>query len=261
MTRELNQTVINLSGLPPTTLVGKIARWPLKALPRNLTVRILQGQLKGKKWIVGSTRHACWLGSYEVHIQNVIAQEVERGGVFFDVGANVGFYSLLASSLIDPGKVYAFEPLPANVCYIKKHLQLNKIQNVEVLEVGVSDQQGMASFRDEETRGMGRLQPGGNLSVRTVTLDQLLQEQRIAPPNCIKMDIEGAEFRALSGARACFQNHKPTLILATHGREVHGQCCQLLHSWGYDCRLLQGGPEEDRAELIAMPRRPELSAR
>jgi FkbM family methyltransferase len=243
--------VINLSALSNATLVGKIARLPLKVLPRTLTVRILQGQLKGKKWIVGSTRHACWLGSYEIHIQNVFAQEVKRGGTFYDVGANVGFYSLLASILIEPGKVYAFEPLPANVRYIKKHLELNNIQNVEVLEVAISDERGTSSFQDEETRGMGRLQAGGNLCVRTVTLDLLLQEQRIAPPDCIKMDIEGGESRALMGATECFQRYKPKLILATHGQEVHRECCRLLDSWGYECRILQGGPTEERAEIFA----------
>jgi len=251
---EASLPVINLSALSNTTLVGKLARLPLRALPRTLTVRILQGQLRGKKWIVGSTRHACWLGSYEIHIQNVVAQEVKQGGIFYDVGANVGFYSLLASILIGPGKVYAFEPLPANVRYIKKHLELNEIQNVEVLEVAISDERGTLSFQDEETRGMGRLQAGGNLCVRTVTLDSLLQEQRIAPPDCIKMDIEGEESRALMGAKECFQRCKPKLILATHGKEVHRECCRLLDSWGYECRILQGGPTEDRAELFGRAR-------
>lgn len=243
--------MINISALSNGTLVGRLVRLPLRALPKTLTVRILQGQLKGKKWIVGSTRHACWLGSYEIHIQSLFAKEVKRGDTFYDVGANVGFYSLLASMLVEPGRVYAFEPLPANVGYLKTHLELNQVQNVELFEVAISDQQGTSSFQDEESRGMGRLQKGGNLRVRTVTLDSLLQEQRIAPPNGIKMDIEGGEFKGLTGARECFQRYKPKLILATHGKEVLRDCCQLLDSWGYECRILQCDPAEDRAEILA----------
>ncbi len=243
--------MINLSGLSPSTFIGKVARLPLRILPPTLTVRILQGPLKGKKWVVGSTRHACWLGSYEINIQRLVTQEVRCGEVFYDVGANVGFYSVLASILTGPGKVYAFEPLPENVRYIKKHLELNDVRNVEVFEVAVSDEQGTFSFQDEETRGMGCLQAGGNLCVQTVTLDSLLQEQRIAPPCVIKMDIEGAETRALMGARECFQKHKPKLILATHGKEIHRECRRLLDSWGYECLILQCEPDEDRAEILA----------
>jgi len=80
-----------------------------------MTVPILQGPLRGKKWIVGSQRHAFWLGGYEPHLQRLIAREVKPGEIFYDVGANVGFYSLLASVLVGPGKVFAFEQLPANV--------------------------------------------------------------------------------------------------------------------------------------------------
>jgi FkbM family methyltransferase len=245
--------VINLSVLSNNSVVGKLARLPLRALPKTLKVRILQGKLKGKKWIIGSTRHACWLGSYEIHIQNVIVQEVERGGIFYDIGANVGFYSLLAAMLVGPGKVYAFEPLAANVQYIKRHLELNEIGNVEVFEVAISDEQGISSFQDEETRGMGRLQAKGNLLVRTVTLDLLLREQRIAPPSVIKMDIEGGETRALTGASECFQRYRPKLILATHGKEIHRQCRRLLDSWGYECQILQCEPDHDRAEILARP--------
>ena len=50
-----------------------------------MTVPILLGQLRGKKWIVGSQRHACWLGIYESHLQKVVAQEVQPGGVFYDI--------------------------------------------------------------------------------------------------------------------------------------------------------------------------------
>src|SRR5256885_2015501 len=123
--------LINLSVLPNTTFIGKICRYPLRIIPRTMTVPILQGPLKGKKWIVGSQRHAFWVGSYEPHMQHLIAREVKPGQIFYDVGANVGFYTLLASVLVGPGRVFAFEPLPANIGYLRQHLALNAAQNVE----------------------------------------------------------------------------------------------------------------------------------
>jgi FkbM family methyltransferase len=239
--------------LSANRLVGRVARSPLKLIPRSWSVPILQGPLRGNRWIVGSQRHAFWLGCYEPDMQRQIAKEISRGGVFYDIGANVGFYSLLASSLIDPGKVYAFEPLPINVSYLRRHLYLNRRTNVEVLEVAVCDQEGEASFLREPTGSMGHLDNHGKLRVRTSTLDGLLQAQEIPPPDYIKMDIEGAEFRALIGGRDCFQKYKPSLFLATHGREVREDCCKLLHSWNFKVEVVNE-ESDDRAELLAKAR-------
>jgi len=244
--------LIKFSAVRPGTLAGRIVRYPFRVLPRGMAMPILQGPLRGKKWIVGAHLHGCWLGSYEYEMQTRVAQEVQRGGVFYDVGANVGFYSLLAAVLIHPGRVYAFEPLPENVAYLQKHLDLNRIRNVHVFELAISDVPGSALFEAEPTRAMGRLGAGGNLRVQTTTLDALLRNQEIAPPDCIKMDVEGGEFRALLGARECFARHRPKLFLATHGRDVHEDCCRLLASWQYECHCVARESEE-RAELFACP--------
>ncbi|MGC2526754.1 MAG: FkbM family methyltransferase [Candidatus Acidiferrum sp.] len=183
-------------------------------------------------------------------MQRRIAGGICRGGVFYDIGANVGFYSLLASNLIDPGKVFAFEPLPVNISYLRRHLELNRRRNVEVLEIAISDLEGEACFEEEATGSMGRLADQGKLCVRTSTLDALLQAQKIPPPDYIKMDIEGEELRALLGAADCFRKYKPNLYLATHGREVHQDCCRLLRSWQFDIEAVRE-QSDDRAELFA----------
>lgn len=56
---------MDFSGISNQTLIGKALRYPLKLIPQQMRIPILQGQLKGKKWIVGSSQHGCWLGSYE----------------------------------------------------------------------------------------------------------------------------------------------------------------------------------------------------
>jgi FkbM family methyltransferase len=160
--------------------------------------------------VIGSQRHAFWLGIYEPHMQSLIAKFVKKDSVFYDIGANVGFYSLLASTLVFRGKVYAFEPVAENVRYIQRHLTLNEIRNVEVLELAICDQVGTSTFQVEETRAMGHLKAEGNTYVQTTTLDSLLQAQLIDPPHYIKMDIEGAELMALHGASECIQRHRPS---------------------------------------------------
>src|SRR4051794_35570836 len=108
-------------------LAATVGRYVRRALPDKMIVPIMRGQLKGKKWIVHSQRHSCWLGTYERNVQDLFAQEVRPGSVFYDVGANVGFYSVLASMLVNSGHVFAFEPLPENVQYLRRHLLLNKM--------------------------------------------------------------------------------------------------------------------------------------
>jgi FkbM family methyltransferase len=242
--------MIELSFVSNDTLVGRAVRFPLRLLPKEWKVPILQGPLRGRKWIVGSQRHAFWLGCYEPAMQRLIARETNQGGVFYDIGANVGFYSLLASTLIDPGRVFAFEPLASNVSYLRRHLDLNRRTNVEVLDVAICDQEGEALFEQEETGSMGCLNDKGKIRVRTATVDALLRAQEIRPPNYVKMDIEGAEFRALLGAAECFREFKPKLFLATHGKKVHEDCCNLLRSWNFELQIVRE-QSDDRAEVFA----------
>lgn len=244
--------MFGISVIPETTVWGKISRYPLRLLPKNLVVPVLRGPARGKKWVIGSQRHAFWLGSYEPHMQNCIAAEVKPGGVFYDIGANVGFYTLLASDLVKQGKVVAFEPLTANVVYLKRHVQLNAVRNVEVMQLAICDHEGFSSFESEKTRLMGRLKADGACRVQTASLDSLLDDGIIAPPNYVKMDIEGAELQALLGGRTCFQRHKPILFLATHGADITRECGQLLQSWNFSLQYIDRTAEE-RAEILARP--------
>jgi FkbM family methyltransferase len=252
LTGTTELSLLNLAALSNTSILGRLSRYPLRILPQSLVVPILQGPARGKRWIVGAQRHAFWLGSYEPEMQKTIANSVTSGSVFYDIGANVGFYSLLASGLVRDGRVFSFEPLPTNVEYLRKHLALNAAENVDVMELAISNEVGPAFFRKEKTGAMGRLEETGSATVFTSTIDHLLQENRIAPPSYIKMDIEGAELRALLGARNCFMVHKPTLFLATHSRELTRECSDLLRQWRFELSHI-GLPGEDRAEVLARP--------
>jgi hypothetical protein len=132
--------MINFSGLSERSLFGRILRSPLALLPRGLTVPIVQGPLRGWWWKVGSGIHGYWLGSYEADKQPRFASVIRPGDIVFDIGAHVGFYSLLASKMVGPqGRVFAFEPVQRNLYYLHRHLQLNRIANVTVVQTAVGE--------------------------------------------------------------------------------------------------------------------------
>lgn len=208
------------------------------------------------KWIVGSATHGCWLGSYEYRKRICFERAVTRGSVVFDVGANVGFYTLLASVLVgEEGRVFAFEPVPRNLLYLGEHLRLNGLGNVTVLEAAVLDRAGTARFDDSLGASTGRVSSRGNLEVLAVSLDELIAARRIPFPDFIKIDVEGAELQVLCGARSLLREARPTLFLATHSPEAHRESCDLLRGLGY--RLSTFGREslEDTDEIMAVPGR------
>lgn len=243
---------MNFSGVSRQTVIGKLLRLPLRLIPNGTVVPVLQGPLKGKRWLVGSSTHGCWLGSYEYAKQRLFAKEIKAGAVVFDIGANVGFYTLLASLLVGPqGRVLAFEPAPRNIDFLRKHVRLNRIDNVEVMEVAVSDAFGVAAFDLGPDNSQGRIAQGGELTVRTVCLDGLVAAGEIPVPDYIKIDVEGAEMSVLTGAQNMLKDCHPTIFLATHSPALHQQCLAFLRSLEYTVGAVDGHPVEKTDELFA----------
>lgn len=243
---------VDISRIPPDTALGRILRAPLSLVPKAAVVPVLSGPLRGARWIVGAATHGCWLGTYERAKQRMFADSVRPGAVVFDVGANVGFYTLIAARRSGvAGRVFAFEPLPRNVAFLRRHLQHNRLSNVDVIEAAVSDTAGTATFEVSESPSMGRLVASGQLQVPTVTLDQMVLDSELPPPDVIKMDIEGGELRALEGARRILAGSRPLIFLATHGRGLRSDCCALLEDLGYHVSGLGGEPAAQTDELLA----------
>ncbi len=85
----------------------------------------------------------------------------------------------------------------------------------------------------------------------TTTLDTLIEEDVIRPPQLIKIDVEGAEAKVLRGAARLLAQHRPIVLLATHGREVHQESCHFFRSLGYRLSALDGSSLEATDEVIA----------
>lgn len=212
----------------------------LNLIPKNSVLPIVQGKLRGKRWIVGSSTHGCWLGSYEFDKQKAFAQICEPGHVVYDIGANVGFYSLLAAQLIGrDGHVYAFEPLPRNLEYLHRHMTLNHFEKrVTIQDMAISNETCVSHFAEGISHEMGRLSEKGGIEVHVNSLDRLLVELNLRPPDLIKIDVEGGEYEVLLGAEATLRDYSPTLFLATHGHAIHRKCIDYLIDLNYCPQLI-----------------------
>ena len=237
------------------TFLGRILRLPLSLVPKTAVVPILQGPLRGKRWIAGSGIHRLWLGCYEPFKMALAAELTRPATVVFDVGANVGIYTLLFGDRVGPaGRVVAFEPAPRNVEYLRKHLALNGTSNVEIVEAAVSNAVGRSSFDDTADSCAGRLESTGALLVRTTTIDHFVQDSGLHP-SLIKIDVEGAEGDVLRGALKTLNQGRPTILLATHSHAVKRTCTDILVACGYDIQELEnGGSVTESDELIAHAR-------
>jgi FkbM family methyltransferase len=246
---------MNFSAIPRETFLGRVLRLPLRLIPERTQVRVLQGPLRGKKWLVGSGNHGCWLGSYEYSKQRAFSAAIRPGDVVYDLGSNVGFYTLLASVLSGPrGRVFSFEPVPENLDFLRKHLAINNVTNCTVYAAAVGAWSGTANFLPGAERSSGRLDSAaGSLAVTTLALDDLVAGGQLPLPSVIKCEIEGGEFEALKGAAKTLATAFPAIFLATHGAGVPQDCCGLLHDLDYQLSSLDGNPIEHSCEILAIP--------
>lgn len=209
------------------------------------------------------------LGTSEPLIQDVFAEQIPSGGVVWDVGANVGFYTLIAARLVGDGKVVAFEPLPANQEAIRRNIALNELANVQLIGVALSDAEGTAELEIHASPTWAKLDTSvdtafkrgtdiaGRVRVELSTLDAQLAHA--AAPDLVKMDIEGAEVAALRGASKLLSEHRPTLICELHG--TNRAVTELLESKGYEVRTIETPevpPQEAEwyVHVLATPREP-----
>ena len=214
------------------------------------TTRIPFGVLRGRRWQFNSSVPSCAFGIYEQHIAAVLQSRLRKRGVFFDIGANVGYYTLFASTLIgNSGKVVAFEPEPENMRMLEEHIKINGCTNVIPVQKALSDAPDILLF-DGTKRSMCKLSDSGNIKVECTTLDTFILESGVSP-EILKMDIEGAEIRALRGADNCLSEIRPEIILSVHDGLL-GTCLDILS--GYDYSVERLSPDD----LYCVPREREI---
>ena len=157
-------------------------------------------------------------GIYEPLETRIAEKLVTPGGCVVDIGANIGYYTLLCARRAGPaGQVYAFEPEPENFSLLQQNVRRNGYSNVQLENAAVSNTTGNLSlFISQENHGDHRVYASegdqrGQVSVRAVRLDDYFADD---PPliDLLKLDIQGAEGRALEGMKTLLQCRPPRAI-------------------------------------------------
>jgi FkbM family methyltransferase len=166
----------------------------MRLIPDAAVVRIRSGVNRGRRWVYRSGNYAFWLGTYEEDKQQLLDTLVKPGMVIWDVGANIGFYTLAFSQLTTAtGFVYAFEPLGTNFGKLLTHIRLNELTNVTAVQGALSDADGLVGFDTGPNALMGRLDADlRQYLIPTLTADGFVARYPQAVPDLIKIDVEGA---------------------------------------------------------------------
>jgi FkbM family methyltransferase len=201
--------------------------WPswMRALKRRLLPprpgRIAVGPGRGLRFDPGAGNPAYASGANELPVQEELARLLRPGDIVIDIGANVGFLSVIAAKLVGPdGRVIAFEPVPANARRIRRNARLNRLGRIEVVEAAVGDRTGTATLVLAEFAGGAALADAdlppdacGELEVRLTTLDDWLARSGSPRPALVKIDVEGAELAVLRGMVATLEQVRPALLI------------------------------------------------
>lgn len=161
-----------------------------------------------------------YFDSFEFNIRKIILNNIKEGDTFLDIGANIGYFSLLVSKVVgDEGRIIAFEPNPITIGRLKKNINLNLCGNIELMEVALSNEEGEVQLfcPQDETHGFTSMRNQGwqqaeIYKVKTKLLDDLLPIN-ISSIDLIKIDVEGAELLVFKGAKSTITKFRPKIIL------------------------------------------------
>jgi FkbM family methyltransferase len=257
------------------SLAQAIRRGLNQAVPDGQTkVYIAGGGLRGLVMYLDlKIEKDYWLGTYEPELQRAVKHLVEPGMVVYDVGANIGYISLLfARTVAEKGRVFAFEALPSNVERLQLNMAANNFQGrVIVVAFAVVDEVGPVNFLIGPSSGMGKAEGSAgrtklnysySISVPGISLDEFVYQEGNPVPQVIKIDIEGGEVLALPGMIRLLSEARPLLLLELHGPEAATVAWDVLISRDYRIyRMKPSYPEVQGVEeldwksyLIAKPK-------
>jgi FkbM family methyltransferase len=171
-------------------------------------------------------------GIWEPYVTTALQELLTPGDVFVDVGANLGYYSLLGSRRVGPGgHVYALEPAPETYASLCRNLKLNRAANVTPLQAAAGSAEGTAALfgprpGNTGTSSLRRVSnavvPGGEVGdesteVRLVALSSLVPDEELERLRVVKIDVEGYEAEVLRGLEPVFERGlRPAVIVEIH---------------------------------------------
>ena len=216
--------------------VGTVTR----VLPNGRKLRLWS---KGDDWVSNQVYWRGWDG-YESETVPLFFRFATRARVTFDVGAYVGFFSLLAAHANPNGQVFAFEPLPSVYKRLRRNIELNRLANVQCIVGAAGEAEGEADFWhiDAETPTSSSLSHefmggGDNLvctKVKVHALDRFVQDNNLSRVDLMKLDTESTEYQVLRGMTKTLERDHPIIISEVlPGRGGEALLEEVLRRFGY----------------------------
>lgn len=197
-------------------------------------------------------------GNIEPSTERFILSQVPAEGGFADIGANVGYFSLLVATQRPSSRVYSFEPNPPIASLLERSLQLNGLEKrVSLHQFAIGNEAGVLPFHLHETNtGHSRLAAdgaAGDIQVPVIVWDEWWSLQQPEPRiHCVKMDIEGAELLALGGMKQFLQRQKPALVVEGYDHQLRefGGSSQQLRQFIFDLGYQEARPADGNFYFI-----------
>jgi len=243
--------------------LGRLSRRVLDGLlPSDgfYIVRVRAGRLRGLALDIDPRVHKEMIvGRYEPHLAAAMEDILNLDDVAFDVGAHVGYFSLLMATCVGPGgRVIAFEPDPVVFHRLERSVRLNSPTPggaIKPLAAAAGAVAGTGRFARGSDSSTGKLSDGGEFEVLVTTLDDTAAQHGI--PSLVKIDVEGEELDTLRGAVKLLRTGSTSFIIEAHSEELERACVEVLGRYGYRTRRLVSPSRTDIHLLgLAPARRP-----
>jgi FkbM family methyltransferase len=265
----MNRIIHSLTRRVPPSLVRAVGR----AQSRNAVVRdliraatpaltqgegtIARGPGEGLRFDATGGYPGYLLGTSEPEEQEALATHLRPGMTFFDIGANIGFFSTLAGRLVGPGgRVIAFEPFPESAQRAGRNAQLNGFDHVSVVEAAVGASMGTVGLqlRESATHKVVGPSTGSSLVVEQIAIDEWRANSDVPPPDVVMIDVEGAELDVLLGMKETIAAAHPLILCEVHwlGQDFPSFVDAELAPLGYTARTLDGQPVRDEGRWHAL---------
>jgi FkbM family methyltransferase len=233
--------------------------------PNESQVFDCQGALEGYRMSIDWNRFRSFVyGTWEPEVLRTVTATVKPGMTVMDIGAHIGYYTLLFAKCVGTnGHVVAFEPLPANFELLKRNIRLNELPYVQAISQAVFSRNEEITLTvpdDLPHSGDASVYPGRGTKqfrVPAITLDTFCDSAGLRP-DILKMDVEGAEYDVLIGARKTIVRYRPALLIELHhfdGNLAAHSVPDLLAGWGYRIQWIERS--EMTSHILATSASPE----
>jgi len=264
---SLRDLLVRLGQRLPPWLRWKVAASPLSIVIRralnllsreDLVIVPLGGPLRGHKMRLNWRHHKEYVfGVYEPTVVEVIQRVVQSGWVCVDVGAHIGYFTLLLAKQVGAkGKVIAFEPFPSNFQTLCENITLNGYRNVVLENKAVMEHSGLVSLEPygDALLPFSTFAHFGSGGIPAVSLDDYFAACE-DKPNFVKIDVEGTEAAVLRGMKRVLCEDRPIIVVELHAFDQYGEnhpAFEPLKEAGYT-RISALGKRRREMHILAQP--------